>query len=513
MDEVKIKTALISVYHKDGLEPVVKKLYESGVQIISTGGTASFIKSLNVLVTEVEELTHFPEILGGRVKTLHPKIFGGILGRRELSDDVHQMHEHMIPQIDLVIVDLYPFETTVASTTDEFTIIEKIDIGGIALIRAAAKNFNDVLVCPSREEYENLFMLLEEKSGITSKEDRQLFAAKAFAVSSSYDTLIFNYFNRAGKITTFKKSINHFKNLRYGENPHQKGIFYGETDLLYEQLNGKELSYNNLADIDAAFDLIDEFKVPACAIIKHTNACGVAEAEDVVEAWNKALAADPVSAFGGIIIFNQRIIEALAGKINGIFFEIIIASGYDEGALQILRQKKNRIILLRKEVTKNQGNETGNKVFKSLLNGIIEQSRDELLSSEETLKIVTQNHPSKNQVTDLLFAEKCVKHLKSNAIAIVKGKQLIGMGCGQTSRIDALKQAIARAKAFHLDLKDSVLASDAFFPFNDWVELAHAEGINAILQPGGSIRDQDSINLCNEYQMPMVFTGLRHFRH
>ncbi|MFI5134406.1 MAG: bifunctional phosphoribosylaminoimidazolecarboxamide formyltransferase/IMP cyclohydrolase [Chitinophagales bacterium] len=507
MTDRKIHSALISVYNKEGLEPIVKKLHELGVQFISTGGTEAFIRSLNILVTTVEQVTGFPEILGGRVKTLQPKIFGGILARRSLPEDVNQMREHEIPEIDLVIVDLYPFEETLASTDDEDDIIEKIDIGGVSLIRAAAKNFNDVLVCASRNDYEELSKLLSEKKGVTSKEDRQLFAAKAFNLISNYDAAIFNYFNHEGKVKAFHQSILQSRSLRYGENPHQHGIFYGDFDAMFNQLHGKEISYNNLVDIDAAVKLIDEFENPACAVIKHTNACGCAEAGTLIHAWERALAGDPVSAYGGIIVFNREVDKTAAEKINAIFFEVIIAPGYNDEALNILKKKKNRIIISRKS-------EIGNlKFFKSILNAVIEQDADTQLSSEKSWKVVTSVSPSVDQISDLLFAEICVKHLKSNAIALVKNKQLIGMGCGQTSRVDALKQAVIKAKAFGFDLNGSVLASDAFFPFNDCVQLANEAGVKAILQPGGSVRDQDSIDACNQFGIAMVFTGIRHFLH
>lgn len=523
MSDRKIKAALVSVYKKEGLEPIVRKLHELNVQLISTGGTESFIKSLNIPVTAVDTLTRFPEILGGRVKTLHPEIFGGILGRRERSEDLKQMQEHQIPEIDLVIVDLYPFEETLREVVNpgedsgENKIIENIDIGGISLIRAAAKNFNDVLICASRDEYADLQKLLEEKKGNSSNNDRRQFAAKAFNVTSHYDTAIFHYFNRKENISAFKQSILQSRTLRYGENPHQNGIFYGDFNALFDQLHGKEISYNNLVDIDAAIRLIDEFQDAACAVIKHTNACGVAEADDVLNAWLRALEGDPVSAFGGVIVFNRQVDKATAEKINEIFFELIIAPGYDEDALVLLRQKKNRIILVRKSgipaARRGKPEEKNPKSFKSLLNGVVEQETDSALSSPATWKLVTEILPSASQISDLLFAEKCVKHLKSNAIAIVKNKQLFGMGCGQTSRVDALQQAITKSKLFHFDSDGCVMASDAFFPFSDCVEIANEAGVAAIIQPGGSIRDKDSIDACNKFGMSMVFTGLRHFLH
>lgn len=507
MSKVKIQTALLSVYSKEGLEPIVRKLHELGVQLISTGGTEAFIQSLQVPVISVDSLTGFPEMLGGRVKTLHPKIFGGILGRRSLTEDRQQMSDHGIPSIDLVIVDLYPFEETVSATDDESKIIEKIDIGGISLIRAAAKNFNDVLICASRKEYADLLLLLQSGQGITTVAERREFAARAFNVTSHYDTAIFNYFNQDGVVKAFKKSVIQSKQLRYGENPHQQGVYYGDFNEICEQLSGKEISYNNIVDIDAAIGLIAEFDEPACAVIKHTNACGVAEAPVLLDAWLKALAGDPVSAFGGIIVLNRKVTKVVAEKINEIFFEVIIAPDFEPAALQLLKQKKNRIIIVQKKGIE------GNKQFRSILNGVIEQDKDRSHSTASTLTTVTVEKPTAEQVAAMLFGEKCVKHIKSNSIVLAKNGQLIGMGCGQTSRIDALKQAISKSREYGFDLKGSVLVSDAFFPFNDCVEIAHEAGIAAILQPGGSVRDKDSIDRCNELAMPMVFTGLRHFRH
>lgn len=507
MSEVRIRTALISVYHKEGLEPIVKKLNELGVRLISTGGTEAYLRSLGVPVVTVDSLTGFPEILGGRVKTLHPTIFGGILGRRNLPADNVQMAEHEIPAIDLVIVDLYPFEETLAATNEEATVIEKIDIGGISLIRAAAKNFNDVLICASRTDYPELLHVLQSGNGATNKAQRQLFATRAFNVTSHYDCAIFNYFNSDHQVTAFKKSITESKVLRYGENPHQQGIYYGNLDAVFHQMHGKEISYNNLVDIDAAMNLIAEFQLPACAIIKHTNPCGIAEADNLSTAWSRALAGDPVSAFGGVIALNRNLDLTVAEEINGIFFEVIIAPGYDDEALQVLKQKKNRIILLQKK------QDTGSRMFKSLLNGVVEQNKDMELATPSTLKTVTNAAPTPAQIADLLFAEKCVKHLKSNTIVLARDRQLVGMGCGQTSRIDALRQAISKAKEFGFELRGTVMASDAFFPFSDCIEIANAEGIAAILQPGGSVRDQDSIDACNTFGIPMVFSGLRHFRH
>ncbi len=526
MSDRKISSALISVYHKEGLEPIVRILRQLGVRIISTGGTETFLKGLNIPVEAVESLTGFPEILGGRVKTLHPVIFGGILSRRDQLGDQEQIALHHIPQIDLVIVDLYPFEETVrgqkeGGTTggNESAIIEKIDIGGIALIRAAAKNFDDVLVCASREEYSEIEKLLQEKQGITSVADRRLYAAKAFSITSHYDAAIFKYFNQDEKLDVFSENFIKGKPLRYGENPHQKGIFYGDPDELFEKISGKEISYNNLVDTDAAIRLIHEFTHPACAVIKHTNPCGCAEAEEAASAWERALAADPVSAFGGIIIFNCELDKVAAEKVNAIFFEIIIAPSYTADAIRILQHKKNRIILRSKSGISDVGTDAEAKgsenirTFRSLLNGVIEQEADTALSSASTWKVVTDAQPLPLQADDLLFAEKCVKHLKSNAIVLAYNRQLIGMGCGQTSRVDALKQAIAKAKSFGFDLNNAVMASDAFFPFSDCVEIAAKEGIAAVIQPGGSVRDQDSIDACNKFGMVMVTTGLRHFLH
>ena len=505
----KIKSALISVFHKDGLEPIVKRLNELNVQIISTGGTEKFIKDLGIKVRAVEDLTSYPSILGGRVKTLHPKVFGGILARRDVNGDVTQLEEYEIPEIDLVIVDLYPFEETVANTTEEQEIIEKIDIGGISLIRAAAKNFKDTLIVSERTQYESLLQLLNEKQGFTSLDDRKLYASKAFDVSSHYDTAIFHYFNTTAKqpLPVFKESNRNVTALRYGENPHQEGNFFGNLDEIIEQLHGKQISYNNLVDIDAAVQLIAEFSETTFAILKHNNACGLAEGDTVVEAWEKALAGDPVSAFGGILVSNRKIDLSVAEEINKIFFEVIIAPGYDEEALQILKQKKNRIILILKE------HKLPLKQFRSLLNGILEQDRDTSVEESEDFKVVTEKNPEKPVIKDLEFANKIVKHTKSNAIVLVKNRQLIGSGMGQTSRVDALKQAIAKAKAFNFELKGAVMASDAFFPFSDCVEIADKEGVQSVIQPGGSIRDQESVDHCNKHDMSMVLTGVRHFKH
>ena len=506
-DQIKINSALISVYSKDGIADLAKILQENGVNILSTGGTYTYLKEQGIEATPIEEITSYPSILGGRVKTLHPKIFGGILWRRDEEKDKEELLTYEIPSVDMVIVDLYPFEKTVASSSDETEIIEKIDIGGISLIRAAAKNFQDVLVVPSAELYSQVKDLIQKKNGITSLEERTFFAAKAFEVSSHYDTEIFNYLNRKAGIETFKQSHPSCRSLRYGENPHQKGVFYGELDEVFTQLHGKEISYNNLVDIEAAIHLISEFTEPTVVIIKHTNPCGVASRDTLKQAWIDALACDPVSAFGGIISVNRKVDLAIAQEINKLFFEIIIAEEYENDALELLQSKKNRIILCRKPFT------FPDRQFKSLLNGVIEQEKDYKTEEEEDFSYVTRERPEKGELSDLLFANKVVKHLKSNTIVLAKGKQLIGSGMGQTSRVDALKQAILKANDFGFDVKGAVMASDAFFPFADSVEIAHKEGINTVIQPGGSIRDEDSINFCNEHEMSMVFTGVRHFKH
>jgi len=502
-----IKSALVSVFYKDNLEPVIKKLHQLGVTLYSTGGTQTFIEKLNIPVVPVEELTSFPEILGGRVKTLHPKIFGGILGRRELQSDVAQMEKHEIPNIDLVIVDLYPFEETLASGAAEEDIIEKIDIGGISLIRAAAKNFNDVMIVSSRNDYNDLLALLETKKGSSDLADRRRFAAKAFAMSSHYDTAIFNYFNQEEKLQVLKVSENKGNFLRYGENPHQQGIFYGNLDEMFEKLNGKELSYNNLLDVDAAVDLIEEFTETTFAILKHNNACGIASRPKLADAWGDALAADPVSAFGGILICNATVDEASANEINKLFFEVIIAPAYEAKALEILKTKANRIILIKKK------NKTNTRSFRTLLNGVIEQDRDLKTETESDLKPTTILAPTKDQVRDLLFANKLVKHTKSNTIILARNNQLLASGTGQTSRVDALRQAIAKAQSFGFDLNGAVMSSDAFFPFPDCVEIAGNAGIKAVIQPGGSIKDKESVAYCNEHKIAMVMTGTRHFKH
>ena len=503
----KIKNALISVYYKDQLEPVIRKLNDLGVKLFSTGGTQTFIEELGIKVTPVEQLTSYPSILGGRVKTLHPKIFGGILGRRELDSDIAQLEEYDIPEIDLVVVDLYPFEQTVASGAPEKEIIEKIDIGGISLIRAAAKNFTDVIIISSRNDYPSLLELLNSKNGSSDLADRKKFATKAFSVSSNYDTAIFNWFNSDHSELVFRHAENGGRTLRYGENPHQQGKFFGNLDAMFEQISGKELSYNNLLDVDAAVALIADFEEPTFAIIKHNNACGLASRANALEAWNAALAADPVSAFGGILVCNRAIDATAATEITKIFFEVIIAPSYDAAALDILKQKQNRIILVQKQVTlpKTQ--------FRSLLNGVITQEKDLLTEKITDMKTVTTSVPTPQEFDDLVFANKLVKHTKSNTIVFAKNRQLLASGTGQTSRVDALRQAIVKAKAFGFDLHGAVMASDAFFPFPDCVEIAGNEGVHAVIQPGGSIKDKDSIAYCDAHGMAMVFTGTRHFKH
>ena len=507
MKDRKITSALISVYYKEGLDDIVLRLKELDVKIYSTGGTYDFIKKLGVEAESVESLTTYPSILGGRVKTLHPGVFGGILARRDSEEDREQLSRFKIPEIDLVVVDLYPFEETVSKTPEEEEIIEKIDIGGISLIRAAAKNYGDVLVIPGREHYQRLLEILNAKGGITAIEERRYFAAEAFKTSSYYDTAIFNYFNRAEKIPAFRESIDTHYELRYGENPHQKGIFFGDMAAIFDKLHGKEISFNNLLDVEAAINLIDEFKEPAFAIIKHNNACGIACRTSPADAWKDALACDPVSAYGGIIITNTGVDEITSREIDKIFFEIIIAPAYSKESLEVLQRKRNRIILRRKGKTDSSFN------YRSLLNGVLWQERDLSTQTEADMKPVTERVPGTGEFDDLVFANILVKHCKSNAIVIAKNKQLCASGIGQTSRVDALKQAIEKARSFGFDLTGSVLASDAYFPFSDSVEIAHREGISAIVQPGGSVRDQDSIDYCNKNNLAMVFTGIRHFKH
>ncbi|HFC00455.1 MAG TPA: bifunctional phosphoribosylaminoimidazolecarboxamide formyltransferase/IMP cyclohydrolase, partial [Phaeodactylibacter sp.] len=499
---------LISVYSKTGLEPIIQELEKLNITIYSTGGTQKFIEGLGAKVEAVETLTSYPSILDGRVKTLHPKIFGGLLARRE-EGHLAQLAEYDIPEIDLVIVDLYPFEDTVASTDEESEIIEKIDIGGISLIRAAAKNFKDVLVVPSKDEYDFLLNLLKEKQGVSDLSDRKKLALNAFKVSSHYDVAIFNYFNQEEKTAIFKQSVHNSRTLRYGENPHQQAHFYGKFEELFEKLNGKALSFNNLVDVDAAVNIMREFKDgdPAFAILKHTNACGVAIRPSLVEAWKAALAADNISAFGGILICNSIVDYSTAKEIDKIFYEVLIAPDFDEYALDHLRKKKKRILLKIKNFY------APNKSFKTLLNGVIEQDTDLKIESADDLKTVTKKSPTVAEVKDLLFANKCAKHIKSNTIVLAKDNQLLGMGCGQTSRVDALKQAIQKAKFFGFDLEGAVMASDAFFPFPDCVEIAKQAGISSVIQPGGSIRDQESIDYCDANEMSMVTTGTRHFKH
>ena len=508
MGEIKkIKSALISVYHKDNLDTIVKKLNELQVQLYSTGGTKSFIEGLGISVTSVESLTDYPSIFGGRVKTLHPKVFGGILYRRDQATDRDEAGRFGIPDIDLVIVDLYPFEQTVASGASDPDIIEKIDIGGISLIRAAAKNYNDVVIVPSKREYAPLLELLNAKAGETSLSDRRKFAAAAFNVSSHYDSAIFNYFNRDLGEPVFKQSLSDGITLRYGENPHQKGFFFGDFDAMFEKLNGKEISYNNLLDIDAAVSLIAEFDEPTFAILKHNNACGLASSDTLLEAWKKALAGDPVSAFGGVLITNRIVDEKTAVEIDALFYEVLIAPDFVPEALELLKGKKNRILLRQKSA-----NPVGQQ-YRSVLNGAVVQDKDLSVESEKDMTSKTKVSPTDAQLSDLVFANKIVKNSKSNAIVLAKDKQLLASGVGQTSRVDALKHAIEKAAGFGFDLNGAVMASDAFFPFADCVELAGEAGVKAIVQPGGSVRDNESIDCCNNQNIAMVFTGIRHFKH
>lgn len=502
-----IKSALISVFHKDGLAPVVQKLNDLNVTIYSTGGTETFIKELGIKVIPVEDVTSYPSILGGRVKTLHPKIFGGILNRQDHKGDIAEMKSYEIPQIDLVIVDLYPFEKTVASGASEADIVEKIDIGGISLIRAAAKNFKDTFIVSSMDQYEEFLNIISENNGITSLEQRKKFAAKSFNVSSHYDTAIFNYFNEDEVV--FKASEQKAQVLRYGENPHQKGYFFGDLDAIFDKLHGKELSYNNLLDVDAAVNLMEEFKgdAPTFAILKHNNACGFAQRSSIKQAYIDALAGDPVSAFGGILIANTTIDKATANEINSLFCEVVIAPNYTEESLEILKSKKNRIILVQKEVT------LPTQLVRTSLNGLLVQDKDFITDAKEHFTFVTNTRPSESEIEDLLFASKLCKNTKSNTIVLVKNKQLLASGTGQTSRVDALNQAIDKAKNFGFDLNGSAMASDAFFPFPDCVEIADKAGIKSVIQPGGSIKDQLSIDYCNEHNVAMVTTGTRHFKH
>jgi phosphoribosylaminoimidazolecarboxamide formyltransferase/IMP cyclohydrolase len=500
----KIQSALISVFYKDGLETIARQLHGLNVKLYSTGGTQKFIEQLGIPVTPVEELTTYPSILGGRVKTLHPVIFGGILGRRDNETDRAEMKQYYIPEIDLVIVDLYPFEETLAKTNDEAQIIEKIDIGGVSLIRAAAKNYKDVLICASPAQYKDLEEAITANKGAFTLEERRRFAAKAFEVCARYDQAISDYFNGNDDIISMKSTRS--VGLRYGENPHQSARFYGDYSKIFTQLHGKEISYNNLVDIDAALQLISEFNETTFAIIKHTNVCGVASRPDIFEAWKAAVAGDPESAFGGVLVCNGVINKETAEAINEIFFEVLIAHQFDGEALQILTSKKNRILLQCSTAHLNI-----EKSYKSVLNGILVQDTDKgnYLEWNE----VGGRPSTEEEKQDLIFANLICKHLKSNAIALVKNKQLIGKGCGQTSRIDSLRHSVEKAKQFNFELKGAVLASDAFFPFDDCVRLAHAEGIQAFIQPGGSVRDKDSISYCVENNLAMVFTGQRHFRH
>lgn len=508
-DNKTIKSALISVFSKDGLAPIVKKLNEQGVTIYSTGGTQKFINDLGINVVPAEDITSYPSILGGRVKTLHPKIFGGILNRQDNAQDVAELVEFEIPQIDCVIVDLYPFEKTVASGASNQDIIEKIDIGGISLIRAAAKNYKDVICVSSVNDYQEFLDLISKNNGSTTQEDRKHFAAKSFNVSSHYDSAIFNYFNKNHEIASLKISETQGKVLRYGENPHQKGFFFGDFNAMFDKLHGKDLSYNNLLDVDAAVNLMNEFKgnAPTFAILKHNNACGLAQRETIHQAYVDALAGDPVSAFGGILISNTEIDVATANEIHKLFCEVVIAPSFSVEALEILKGKKNRILLVQKNV------ELPQTTVRTCLNGALVQERDNITDSRDMLTTATSNSPSEAELEDLLFASKLCKHTKSNTIVLAKNKQLCASGTGQTSRVDALNQAIHKAQSFNFDLKGAVMASDAFFPFPDCVEIADNAGITAVIQPGGSIKDQLSIDYCNENNMAMVMTGTRHFKH
>ncbi len=506
-DRIKIKSALISVYNKNGIQELAGLLESLGIQIISTGGTYDFLIQNKIHALSVESISSYPSIFGGRVKTLHPKIFGGILWRRDQLSDVDDVEKYEIPSIDLVVVDLYPFEKTVTTTNNQDEIIEKIDIGGISLIRAAAKNFSHVMVVPSAADYHPLMEILRNNSGYTSIQERQYFATKAFEISSHYDTQIFNYFNQFANLNVFKQSVSISRSLRYGENPHQKATFFGDLEQVFIQLHGKELSYNNLVDIDAAINLIKEFSDPTVAIIKHTNPCGIASRSTLKQAYLDALACDPVSAYGGIIIANKQIQSDTAAEIDRLFFEILIAEDFSSDALERLKSKKNRILLQKKSYDFSAGQ------FKSSLNGVLFQELDMKTENENDFQYVTDKRPDRAEINELIFANKIVKHLKSNTIVLVKNHQLIGSGMGQTSRVDALKQAILKANTFGFDTTGSVMASDAFFPFADSVEIAHNAGVTAVIQPGGSVRDSDSVNFCNSHNIAMIFTGVRHFKH
>jgi len=504
---LKLKSALISVFNKDGLEPIAKKLDKLGVKIYSTGGTELFLKKIGIPVIKVEDVTGYPSILGGRVKTLHPKIFGGILNRNDNNNDVTDLKNYEIPNIDLVIVDLYPFEETVKSNQSEENIIEKIDIGGISLIRAAAKNFKDVMCVSSKDDYSDFLNILNNDKGEINLKYRKNFAFRAFNVSSHYDTAIFNYFKEDNE--SLKASYKNGKELRYGENPHQKGMFYGDFNSMFEQLHGKELSYNNLLDVDAAVNLILEFynDMPTFAILKHNNACGLASRNSLLNAYKDALAGDPVSAFGGVLISNKSIDVETAEEINKLFCEVVIAPGFEESAIKLLKSKKNRILLVLKNTDLND------QQLRTCLNGVLTQDKDTLTDSATDFKTCTEKSPNKSEIKDLEFASKICKHTKSNTIVLAKNLQLISSGTGQTSRVDALKQAIEKSNNFKFDLNNSVMASDAFFPFPDCVEIAHKSGISSVIQPGGSIKDDLSIEYCNKNNISMVLTGTRHFKH
>jgi phosphoribosylaminoimidazolecarboxamide formyltransferase/IMP cyclohydrolase len=504
----KIQSALVSVFNKDGLEPIVNELNNQGVTFYSTGGTETFLKDLGIPVVAVEDVTSYPSILGGRVKTLHPKIFGGILNRRDNESDVQQIDEFEIPEIDLVIVDLYPFEETLASGGTHEEIIEKIDIGGISLIRAAAKNYKDVVIIPAKAYYSDFLNIISNQNGATTLEQRKVFAREAFHISSHYDSKIFDYFNQ-GAQPYLKVSESNSSVLRYGENPHQKGIYHGDLNAIFDKLNGKELSYNNLLDVDAAVNLMHDFSSdePTFAILKHNNACGVASRKSISEAYKDALAGDPVSAFGGVLISNTEIDVETANSMNDLFFEVLIAPSYADGVMEILTTKKNRIILKQKPFSWPK------TVLRSALNGVLEEERNDKTEQLADLIPQTNNKPTDSEIEDLLFANKIVKHTKSNTIVLAKNKQLLGSGTGQTSRVDALKQAISKANSFEFDLTGAAMASDAFFPFPDCVEIAYNSGITAVIQPGGSIKDQLSIDYCNSVGLKMVFTGTRHFKH
>lgn len=503
----RIKSALVSVFHKDGLDEIITKLHQEGVKLISTGGTQKFIESLGVPCQAVEDLTGYPSILGGRVKTLHPKVFGGILGRRENDGDIQQMAQYEIPEIDLVIVDLYPFEQTVASGAQPQDIIEKIDIGGISLIRAGAKNFADTIIVASKDQYKPLLDILNERGAESTLEERRWFAKEAFAVSSYYDSCIYNWFALGQDDDHYRLALDGHKEMRYGENPHQKGVFYGKLDSMFDQLHGKEISYNNLLDINAAVDLIDEFQDTTFAILKHNNACGVATRPTLCQAWKDALAGDPVSAFGGVLVTNRPVDAETAQEINNIFFEVIIAPAYDQAALDILFQKKNRIVLVRKPLA------MPDMTVRTALNGVLVQEKDLKQETPDELKLVTSRKPSEQEIEDMLFANKIVKNSKSNSIVFARNGQLLASGVGQTSRVDALKQAVDKAHGFGFSLEGAAMASDAFFPFSDCVELACQAGVKNVIHPGGSVRDQESVDFCEQHDMTMVMTGFRHFKH